>query len=161
MFKEMLESFERLSEGLDNPISEILVSHSKIDLVLENRSTISRNDFNIIDSYDKSLSISEIDVFEDELHVLFHDVDAVFDGEKKNKKDKDIFTVYSFILKLREIMCTCPILQFAISSTYVKVFLDVPDVTAHKIVGVDDLLQQEGSLVFAINRPYVLYVKDW
>ena len=50
MFKKMLESFERLNEGLDNPISEILISHSKIDLVLENRSTISRNDFNIIDS---------------------------------------------------------------------------------------------------------------
>lgn len=159
MFKKMFSLFEELSESLDNNnIAEISVKQSMISISFEDMSFLSVNDLDKIDGFCNTLSVSSITTFQDILHVHFANLNEDWfpDSEKCS-----LAYFYKVIFELRDILCTCPALEYVISSTYLKIYIDLPNIHVKDVGKLDTLFNSEGVLELNNQRPYVLYVKDW
>lgn len=158
MLKEMFEDFNKINEKLDNKIVELSVKQSRITLSFDDMSLLKIDDIEKINSISRNFSVSEITAFQDVLHIHFSDL------SEENLSDKDICSLANFyrvILILRDNLCTCPALEYIVSEDYLKIFIDLPNIKVKDVSNLDQLFNAEGFLELNIQRPYVLYVKDW
>lgn len=158
MLKDIFKAFNGLNEGLDNNIAEISVMRSQILFGFEDPQIIYRSDIDKLDSYNKIVNFSDVGCIENNMLLSFRglseDLMNALDSEDNFK------ILYSFILFLRETICQCPALEYVASSNYIKIFLDVPNLTLKNLNKVDEFLGQEGYLELGAPRPYLLYVSD-
>lgn len=159
MLKDFFNFVDKVNNSLDNKIREISVKQSKITFTFDDTVILQRKDFNVIDRLEDQIGISEITTFQDTLFISFLNLSE--DMIPKKFSPDSIYGLYQFIISLREILCTCPALEFVISDNYLKVYLDLPNLYMKDVAEVDKFLNQGGILELSHQRPYVLYVKDW
>lgn len=161
LIKKLFKYFDEINEGLENPILEVSVKQSQMVFCFEETNRITIPDLEILNNLCPLMSISEITTFQDMIFVHFENLSESFlkDADKKNRFA--ILDLYGFIFSLAKSFCTCPNLEFAISNNYIKIYIDLPNVTVKQTYEMDELLKSDGILELDTQRPYVLYVKDW
>ena len=159
MLRNFFEFIDKLNNNLNNKIREISVKQSKITFTFDDSLIFNRADFNLIDRLETDIGISDITTFQDTLFVSFTNLSE--EMIPSDYSPDSIFGLYHFIIQLRDIVCTCPALEFVVSDNYLKVYLDLPNLYIKDIAQIDKLLKQEGILELTHQRPYILYVKDW
>lgn len=158
MLKKMLDYFYVLNNEIVNNIREISVKQSVIAISFEDGGALFMSDLTKIDNFCEVLSVTNITAFQDMIHVHFDGLRE--DLAEGNDKCPLIF-FYQIILILRDILCTCPALEYVISNDYVKVYIDLPNIHVKDLNGLEELFKSEGILEINNQRPYVLYVRDW
>ena len=156
MIKKILNAFEQIDNKLENDLVDISVKQSQIMFGFGN--SILFKDLNAINSLKNSISITDIVSFQDLLFVRLENLSE--DLVDKNS-DNSIDTLYSFIFSLAETLCSCPVLEYSVAGSYLKIYLDLPNITSKNLRELDFLLNSEGVLELGGQRPYVLYVRDW
>lgn len=158
MLKKAIDLFSVLNDGMENNIREISVKQSMITISFENESILSMTDLQKIDNFCDAFSVTNITAFQDMIHVHF-------DGLSENLIEENdrcpLAYLYKIILILRDILCTCPALEYVISNDYVKIYIDLPNIHVKDLNGLEELFKSEGVLEINNQRPYVLYVRDW
>lgn len=158
MLKKLFSAIDLINEHLDNKILEIGVRQSMMVFSFQEENLLKIEDLNKIDNFCDNYSVSELTAFQDKIYVHFSNLSE----EIISDSDNCTFTIfYKFIQELKNILCTCPALEYVISDSYVKIYIDLPNIYAKDVVSVDKLLDASGILELNNQRPYVLYVKDW
>lgn len=158
MIKTMFELFDKINFNLENNIAEISFKQSQMSITFEDQTIVSLDDLMELQCIENQYAITSISTFNECLHVIFSNLDETL----INKVTVEPYSfLYSFIFNLKEILCSCPALEYVISSNYIKIYLDLPNIYARDIINVDKELNSEGILELSSQRPYLLYVKDW
>lgn len=157
MIRSLFDSFAQINDTLDNKMEEISVKQSRISIDFEDKSIISISDLTKLNSFSQTFKITDIASFQDSIFVIFNlNKDEICDAKK------DPFcSIYSFILILKEHLCSCPMLEFQISQTYIKIYIDLPNIYVKDLSKVEEIIGSKGTIEFNGQRTYVLYVKDW
>lgn len=145
----------KIQEELDGELLEISVKRSEMSFCFD--SQVSYHDVTKLNDLSFSMGVTNITSFE---NMLFVNYENLSEGLVTMEMEGVLF-LYSLIYKLRDILCTCPALQFVVSDVYIKVFIDLPGIKVEDLVKLDTLFDSKGSLELNNARPYVLYVKDW
>lgn len=159
LINTLLEMFSELDKNLENKIAEISVKSSQITIRLLDSLMISRKDFNTIDSFSNSFSISRVTTFNDTIFIHFDSLSEDSINEPVNKMD-ELQNFYKIVFKLREVLCSCPALEYIISRDYIKVYLDLPNVYTKDIIEMDRLFETDSVLELGSQRPYALYIRE-
>lgn len=150
MKKKIFQSFDSVNQQMEETLLEVSVKHSRIQFCFDGK--ISLSDCLKLHEFYDMFGVQDIMAFDNMLYV---EIKQNEDFESKKVND-----FYKLILELREVLCSCPMLEFVVSDTYIKIFLDVPHVTVENLVKVDELLSDTGIVeVTALPRPYLLYVR--
>ena len=158
MIKTMFELFDKINFNLENNIAEISFKQSQMSITFEDQTIVSLDDLMELQCIENQYAITSISTFNECLHVIFSNLNETL----INKVTVEPYSfLYSFIFDLKEILCSCPALEYVISSNYIKIYLDLPNIYARDIINVDKELNSEGILELSSQRPYLLYVKDW
>lgn len=158
MIKTMFELFDKINFNLENNIAEISFKQSQMSITFEDQTIVSLDDLMELQCIENQYAITSISTFNECLHVIFSNLDETL----INKVTVEPYSfLYSFIFNLKEILCSCPALEYVISSNYIKIYLDLPNIYARDIINVDKELNSEGILELSSQRPYLLYAKDW
>ncbi len=158
MIKTMFELFDKINFNLENNIAEISFKQSQMSITFEDQTVVSLDDLMELQCIENQYAITSISTFNECLHVIFSNLDETL----INKVTVEPYSfLYSFIFNLKEILCSCPALEYVISSNYIKIYLDLPNIYTRDIINVDKELNSEGILELSSQRPYLLYVKDW
>mgnify|MGYP006391889965 CR=1 FL=1 len=158
MIKTMFEFFDKINSNLENNIAEISFKQSQMSIIFEDQTIVLWDDLMELQRIEDQYAITSISTFNECLHVVFSNLDETL----INKVTVEPYSfLYSFIFNLKETLCSCPALEYVISSNYIKIYLDLPNIYARDIVNVDKEINSEGILELSSQRPYLLYVKDW
>ena len=160
MFKKMFDKFDLINSELDNDITEISIKQSQIVFSFQ-YGAITMHDLKILDEICHALSITEVAAFQDTIHVRFANLSRELFAESLPSPCPILTTFYELIFHLQDVLCTCPALEYVISDSYLKVYIDLPNVHVKDIAQLDEMFQAEGVIELNNQRPYVLYVKDW
>ena len=169
LIEKLFSCFDYINEGLENRILEVSIKHTQMVFCFEYMSSITISDLERVNNLSPLLSISRITTFQDIIFVHFENLektlalqsaDTIKDVELK-RRHQALFELFDLISHLRDILCTCPNLECVISENYIKVFIDVPNVTVSQVYKVNELLETDGMFELDSQRPYILYVKDW
>lgn len=157
MLIDLFDQFDKINNQLDNNVVELSIKKSRISLSFENGDVLKIDDIKKINKICDKFNVGEINTFHDVLYVHFTEL------QEENITDDDkcpISKLYNLIFKLRDILCTCPALEYIISGDYLKVFIDLPNIKIVDISKLDRLFKSEGFLELNMQRPYVLYIRD-
>lgn len=158
MIRTMFEVFDKINSNLENNIAEISFKQSQMSITFEDQTIVLWDDLMELQRIEDQYAITSISTFNECLHVVFSNLDETL----INKVTVEPYSfLYSFIFNLKETLCSCPALEYVISSNYIKIYLDLPNIYARDIVNVDKEINSEGILELSSQRPYLLYVKDW
>lgn len=149
--------YKDLSNILGEELNEISIFQNQIILKCKNFL-----DMKVLTSLVEVMGMNPTDVsiFENELCVSYRLIDEYSTTD----------TVHQLMLLMGDIsdcICTCPVLEMAVTDQYIKVYLDKPNIKIKDIAKLDDvmnvelpagLFQFEGVLQIHEHRPYVLYV---
>lgn len=155
MLKKILDIVENIKSPLESDLLEISIKKTDISFCFNNQ--ITYHDISTLNQLSNSISITNITSFEDMLFVNFENLSETLIVSEA----EGVLSLYNIIYKLADVLCTCPALQFVVSDLYIKVFIDLPNVTVQNLAEVDKLFDSQGVLELNNARPYVLYVKDW
>ncbi len=155
MIKKVLMAFEDISDKIEEGLIDIAIKQSQIIFGFGN--TLSFKDLETINNLKKNISITDIVSFQDMLFVRLENLSEDLIDDELNSLN----TLYSFIFLLAKTLCSCPVLECSISRDYIKIYLDLPNITSKNLRDLDLLLNVEGVLELGGQRPYILYVKDW
>ena len=156
MIKKVLLAFEEIATKTESDLVDIGVKQSQIMFGFGNE--IPFKDLNVINNLKNNVSITDVVSFQDLLFVRLENLsEDIIDDEPNNP----INVLYSFVLLLAQTLCSCPVLEYSVSMNYIKIYLDLPNVTPKNLRELDFLLNAEGVLELGGQRPYLLYVKDW
>lgn len=164
LIKELFSYFDEVNKGLKNPILEISIKQSQMVFCFEDLSTIAIPDLMTLNNNCCIIAATKVTAFQDIIHVHFEDLsDELVLQREKNKELKDIpiLKLFDFIFRLKDQLCSCPNLEYAISDDYIKIYIDVPNLNVKQLYNIDKLLKSDGILEVNTQRPYILYVKDW
>lgn len=161
MIEEMFHCFDNINDKLDNNIAEISFKQTQMDITFEDQTIVRKSDLDLLDSIEQRYSITDIATFNECLHVVFSNLDQTLLEKKSTTVIEPYSFLYSIIFDLKELLCSCPALEYVISQNYVKVYLDLPNLRAQDIINVDKRLMHNSVLELSSQRPYLLYVKDW
>ena len=156
--KTLFEEFDKIDDKLSNNIAEISIKQSRIAITFEDQTVLDMGDIYALDGLEAQFSISNIATFDECLYVIFENLDTQLIN---TIQVKPFSMLYAFIFDLKEYLCSCPALEYVISSNYVKVYLDLPNINIPDLMKVDDKLGQQSVFQLTSQRPYLLYVKDW
>ena len=156
---DIFDIVDQLLEPMEYGFTEISVKQSQISFCFNN--TISTHDLQVLDSLCESFFVSDITTFQDELYANFNNLSEDFIVPEDIENKNILVFLYKFIIPLKDKLCSCPALQFIVSESYIKVFLDLPNIIIDDLVNVNEIFGANGVLQLNAHRPYVLYVKDW
>lgn len=159
MIKTMFEVFDKINSNLENNIAEISFKQSQMSITFEDQTIVSWDDLMELQDIENQYAITSISTFNECLHVVFSNLDETLINLKTTVEPYSF--LYSFIFNLKETLCSCPALEYVISSNYIKIYLDLPNIYARDVINVDKELNSESILELSSQRPYLLYVKDW
>lgn len=156
MIKKVLSAFEDISNKIETDLIDISVKQSQMLFGFGN--SINFKDLNTINNLKENISVTSIVSFQDLLFLRFENLSEDLVNEDS---DNVLDTIYSFIFLLADTLCSCPVLECSVSESYIKIYLDLPNITPKSLRELDFLLNAEGVLELGGQRPYILYVKDW
>lgn len=151
----LFEKTKEIDEILDGELLEISVRQHQVTISLE-KTMITFEKAQKLFKAAKTTSDSFISINNNVLYLTIGDL-----SDKIGKKH--IF--YPFISTIKEIaenICTCPALEFVISTQYMKCYLDKPGLKVVDLVDYEDILQAPGKAELELHpqRPYLLFINE-
>ena len=155
--REIIEKFNFINNRLHNNVSEIHVKKKELSFTFENQMIVDFDDLFHLNEIEDSLNINYIATLDDILYVVI----PVAETKMIEPKRHPLSFIFSFIYTLKDKLCSCPALEFVVSSDYIKIYLDMPNLDPKNIIELNELLESECVIELSSARPYLLYVKDW
>lgn len=136
----------------ENSILEISVKQDQISLLLKEQ-MLNFEDFRGINDYIEKGDVYTI-LTQEQLYVMIDD--PVF----SEKSDSPFGYLMRIIKKMAEEICTCPVLEYSLSDTYIKCFLDKPGLKIEDLHKYEDILEtvDDAELELHAQRPYLLFI---
>lgn len=156
MINQVFKGIQTINSLLDADIMEVSVKASQVVLTFYNEIIISMNDLRILDMIGENLKITDVTCFQNRLYVSFRDMDDL-DTLGENS---EFVCFKDLIVKLRDLLCTCPALEYVASAEYLKIFLDLPNVRVSDLCKLSDTFDQDPFIEFSGDRPYLLFINE-
>lgn len=154
MKKKAFELVKKVNEELAGDITEISVKAHQISMMFAGPTVLPMVDIVKLDTIWDNLFVTDVTTFNEDMFVSYRELSATdFDGA-------DAKVLYDIITQLREKLCSCPSLEFVISESYFKIFLDIPNVEVKNLLDVNEMFGGDGYLELNDVRPYILYIND-
>ena len=145
-----------IDETLDGQLLEISVKRHQITISIKESMLYFPAAYSIIKSTTK-LSESFISTKDDVIYFTLGGLSI------DDLSEKDIlYPLMCVIEDFAEQICTCPALEFVLSTQYVKCFLDKPGLRVENLIEYERILKAEGKgeLELHPQRPYLLFIND-
>ena len=157
--KVMFEAFDTINniQGVED-IREISVHQNQISFLFTSTNIVYMKIIDEIEKIIYPIEIDDITLFEDSLIASCRDLTGL-------KPDNNDYTANPLCLfkcvinELSKTVCSCPALEFVLSDTYLKCYIDKPNIPLQDIAKLDKIFDSRGILELSGQRPYVLYVK--
>lgn len=136
----------------ENSILEISVKQDQISLLLK-EPMLNFKDFSIINDYIEKGDVYTI-LTQEQLYVMIDD--PVF----SEKTSSPFAYLMQIIQKMAEEICTCPVLEYSVTDTYIKCFLDKPGLKIDDLHKYEEILEVVGDAELELHaqRPYLLFI---
>ncbi len=136
----------------ENSILEISVKQDQISLLLK-EPMLNFKDFSIINDYIEKGDVYTI-LTQEQLYVMIDD--PVF----SEKTSSPFAYLMQIIQKMAEEICTCPVLEYSVTDTYIKCFLDKPGLKIDDLHKYEEILEvvDDAELELHTQRPYLLFI---
>lgn len=149
IFKE----FDKVNRAAKaSKIDEISVHKGQIGIHFTGSNLVFIEDIKNIEKIAKVES-TDVSTFDGELYLSFREIE----GDIKNPFGMFLKTLSD----ISDIVCTCPALEIMITDSYIKCYIDKPNVELKNLAKLDNVFQAEGVLELLHQRPYVLYVRPF
>lgn len=139
----------------DNDLTEISVVDKEIALVFVNT-----NVFNINNGIgllvEDPLIKNDVDVY---LATDDKNMRIYVTGYNESTSKSAFHTFIKVFNKVSDIICTCPMLEYAISPLYLKIYLDKPGLSVQQLIELEEFFNAKCTLELH-NRPYALFILD-
>ena len=154
--KKLFEQVNFINDMIEADLLEISVKRHQITLMFDNK-MMSVNTINSLlsmcnkETEEQSFLASDNESFYFTIGNLSLD-----DIDKKN-----VFYPFLYVIdQMANKICTCPALEFIISSQYMKCFLDKPGLKASDLLEYEKILDAKGlgELELHPQRPYLLFL---
>ena len=156
MINQAFKSLEIIDSQLEVDIMEISVKQSQITLVFFDSIIVYMNDLLALDKMGDKLKVTDVTCFQDQLYVSMRGIKGY-----ESFGDESMFTAfYDVIVTLRDLVCSCPALEYVISKEYLKVYLDVPNIQLSELYKLIDVFKQDPFVELSGDRPYLLFVNE-
>ena len=156
MIKKAFKSFEHIDDQLDVDLMEISVKQSQMVLTFYDELIVNMSDLEKLNKIGDKLKVTDITCFQDRLYVSM-----------RNIKDIDSFggssyfiPFYQIITVLRDLICSCPALEYIISNEYIKVYIDLPNIRLSELYKIIDVFKQDPFIELSGDRPYLLFFNE-
>lgn len=155
----MFGAFDKVNDisGIES-ISEISVHQNQISFTFESKNIIYMENIDEIEQLINPIKITDITLFENSLIASCRDLKSLDD--KKSNQSNPLCLFKAVIEELAKTVCACPALEFVISGSFIKCFLDKPNIVLEDVAKLDTIFDSKGILELNGQRPYVLYVRD-
>lgn len=153
MIENAFSTIEYINEQLDIDVLEVSVKKSQIVFTFADGLMISMKDLLALHRLDKKYGVTDVTCFQNRLYVAIRDIDSIESGSVYEY-------FYEIITVLRDLVCTCPALEYIISKEYIKVFLDVPNIQVSSLWKLVDVFKQDPFVEFSGDRPYLLFINE-
>lgn len=136
----------------ENSILEISVKQDQISLLLK-EPMLNFKDFSVINDYIEKGDVYTI-LTQEQLYVMIDD--PVF----SEKTSSPFAYLMQIIQKMAEEICTCPVLEYSVTDTYIKCFLDKPGLKIDDLHKYEEILEVVGDAELELHaqRPYLLFI---
>ena len=136
----------------ENSILESSVKQDQISLLLK-EPMLNFKDFSIINDYIEKGDVYTI-LTQEQLYVMIDD--PVF----SEKTSSPFAYLMQIIQKMAEEICTCPVLEYSVTDTYIKCFLDKPGLKIDDLHKYEEILEVVGDAELELHaqRPYLLFI---
>lgn len=157
--KMLFDAFEKLNNHSEQQkILEVSIQHNQITLLFDSNNIIYMDTLSEIEEIIAPVEITDITVFENGLRASCRDLTALKPTGKVINKNP--FCLFKYVIdQIREIVCKCPALEFTITESYIKCYIDKPNMPLTDLVKLDDVFNEAGTLELGHQRSYVLYVR--
>jgi len=155
----MFEAFDKINNisGIES-VSEISIHQNQISFAFDSKNIIYMENINEIEQLVNPITITDITLFENALIASCRDLQAL--EKKKDNQSNPLCLFKAVIEELAKTVCACPALEFVISGSFIKCFLDKPNILLEDVAKLDTIFDSKGVLELNGQRPYVLYVRD-
>lgn len=156
MLKELFQCIDTINENIDGKVFEILVRQSNIFISLERKDFVLFNDIQALNNlFSENYSVTSINNIDNQITICFDNLsEDVVDDSVLGRLHKVIFN-------MAEVLCSCPALSYAISDSYVKIYIDIPNLHISNVNNVKKFFNSDGVIEIGSHTPYLLFVKDW
>jgi len=158
LISSAFKAIEELNSDFDNKIIEISVKQSQMTFTFEDETIISDVDVMRIFNLHPAIPRADITCFNNRLYVSIRDLYEKL--MRSETMEENLRALYEIIIVLRDNLCQCPALEYAISEEYIKIYLDVPNIQLSNLNKVNDILKQDPFVEFTFDRPYLLYINE-
>ena len=155
----MFNAFNSINKisGIES-ISEISVHRNQVSFLFESKNIIYLKNIYDIEERIDPIKIDDITLFENTLIASTRDLSEL--DITKEDFSNPLCLFKAVIEELVEVICACPVLEFVISSSYIKCYLDKPNIPLEDVAKLDAIFGGKGILELKGQRPYVLYIKE-
>lgn len=155
MIDEAFQSFYSIDQLLESEVMEISVKRSQLVFTFLDELMITMDDLLVLNKLDDNLTVSDITCFQNRLYIAIRNIDPA-----KVKGDSIFYPLMTVITHLRDLVCSCPALEYVISKEYIKVFLDVPNIKVSDLMKTFDVFKQDPFVELTGDRPYLLFINE-
>ena len=155
-----------MNQFLKSEINEIIVQYDKMIIYFNEIDFVPAEDIGtIIGSKDCFNYIGNPNVVLDENGIITIEIDELFDLSTDEIELLGVYPriLYQIITTLRQAICLCPNLEFIISSYYMKIFIDVPNIKLSTLFQIQDIFGEDPFVeTYAVQnkesfRPHLLF----
>lgn len=152
--EQIFRIYSRAENILDenNELLDIVVNKDQISLRCKNY--IEFHKFDALKPL-MGLSPDDISIFSDNLYISYRGISGKID-----EASDDVKVLKQIIDSIAEHICQCPVLEMVITSYYIKVYIDKPNIKIKDLADLDKIFESEGVLETGEQRAYVIYVKE-
>lgn len=155
MIDEVFQSFYSINQLLESEVVEISVKRSQLVFTFLDELIITMDDLLVLNKLDDNLTVSDVTCFQNRLYIAIRDIDS-----DKVKNDSVFYPLMIMIKQLRDLVCSCPALEYVVSGEYIKVFLDVPNIKVSDLMKTLDAFKQDPFVELTGDRPYLLFINE-
>ncbi len=156
MIKEAFQAINAIDHELQADILEISVKQSQMVFSFYDELIVEMSDLKKLDSMEDNIQVTDITCFQNQLYVAIRDIEDI----NSFNSNAPFFYLYKIIVALREVICTCPALEYVISKEYLKVFIDLPNIKLSELYKLKDSFNQDPFVEFSGDRPYLLFINE-
>lgn len=156
----MFDAFSRINaiSGIEE-VFEVSVHQNQISFLFSSSNIVYMDNIKELERIIDPIKITDITLFEDTLIASCRDLSEL-QPKEKDYTANPLCLFKAIINQLSETVCACPALEFVISDSYLKCYIDKPNIALQDIAKLDKVFDAKGILELKGQRPYVLYIKE-
>lgn len=154
----VLKTFSKVNKMVGGELLEISVKKSRLNFEFQNGDLVSASTImgllkdELID--EENLYMTD---FNNSIRITFECKDMV---EQGLIPDKSVFSdLFVLLQEIGDHICQCPALEYTISTDFIKVYIDKPNIFIDDLNNLQEVFDSNFSLELQKQRPYCLFVK--